>query len=241
MRRTTRMPQSSLLLRHPVCVGQALDAVIVSCIKHHSSPAAGRADCSPLLSYHNRPGTLISQGPSVCVCKCSPTDDSLHPVSTYLSWGRFLHSQLVSRFPLHVQCGRESNAHLHLSMTPSPPSILLLDYCVSVSISSSIILPPAICSPAQTGSEGLCRHMSPSACRSMESCWLLIDEAQHGPANENMCHVLCITPMRWHGGRELAWKSVKDGWEDFYNSLRSRNPLRISRVDNDHTVGGNAW
>lgn len=69
------------------------------------------------------------------------------------------------------------------TVTPTLMSdIPLSDDRVSVFISLSIILPAAICQPAQTGSEGLRCHMSPRVCGSMERRRVLIDEAQHGRA-----------------------------------------------------------
>lgn len=101
-----------------------------------------------------------------------------------------------------ADCGplarQETSVHIYLCLRRAAAThcMSFLDYCVSDSISPSIILPAAICWTAQLGSEGMCRHMSPSAHGSMETCWLLIDESEQMEVNNQICSVIFLKSLQ---------------------------------------------
>lgn len=69
-------------------------------------------------------------------------------------------------------------------------------------LSVSIILPAAICQPAQTGSEGMLRHMSPPVCSSF-----FTTAAQRCPALGGSA---CVAHGRWHQTlRRDRWENCR--------------------------------
>lgn len=177
------MPQSSLWQALKMSALEHGAGVIVSCIKHHSSTAAGRADCSPLLSYHTDQGHWFLRGHlSVSarvhweLCRRFPL------ASVDLFKLRFLHAQLVSHYMSGVTdkvthtltSGRPSPAPIHHAFPSLHPSVRLRSECIHQSIhhSPTSHLPA---SPDWVRGDVL-PHVAPSACSSTEGCRDLIDE-----------------------------------------------------------------
>lgn len=156
-------------------------AVIVCCIKQSSSSSwQSRLQSSVVISC--APATL-DFSKAICLI-----------LLAFTQWGWFLLALLLI-FKLSQVSALASDmarsAHLDnrrtitwasTSSLLSPQcSPLLLDDCASVFISLSVILPPAICQPALSGSEGMRCHMSPQVRSSVRSCRVLTRKSRHGP------------------------------------------------------------
>lgn len=153
-------------------------AIIVCCIKQSSS------------SWQSRSSVVISCAPAAL----DFSEDICLILLAFTQWGWFL-SALLLIFKLSqvsvLASDTPSSAHWDnrrtitwastSSLLSPQPSPLLLDDCASVFISLSVILPPAICQPAQSGSEGMRCHMSSQVRSSVRSCRVLTRKSWHGP------------------------------------------------------------